>query len=381
MKSIKVSITNLSLTICFLFGVGVGNYRWFPYQQLKLIKRTFIPEKPKPIPEKKEELINNLLLAELAKTNNIELADNLNDLKSISSSSLKSDSIKIISLGDNEPINMDGLLNLNMENSSLIVHVGDMLNAWSPCTDSNTDYQGDLMNNLNIPVLYTPGDNEWRDCINPEKGDTYNLERLAYIRETFFSNNKTLGRNPYALENQRIRGYPENSRLIKKNIAFITAHVIGTENNFDPFSKENTLEYLQRDAANIDWITESFERYKDASSYVVVIHNNIFNSKKIPLFFIQKFGSPDLQTLEVEINPYEKFTSSLLELSNKYKKPVLVLHGNGHKFRSFKPMESKFPFLHVIQNFGYPDVKAIEIEINPLKKIPFNVTKIIDLSS
>ena len=44
-------------------------------------------------------------------------------------------------------------------------------------------------------------------------------------------------------------------------------------------------------------------------------------------------------------------------------------------------MESKFPFLHVIQNFGSPDIKAIEIEINPLKKVPFNVTKLIDLSS
>ena len=389
MKSIKFSIANLFLAIFFLYGVCVGKYKWFPYEQLSVIKKKLRPVKNEQLSviKKKlrpvEKLSNNKLLAELAKTNNIELSDNFNGLKSKSKSSLKSDSIKIISLGDNELKNIDGLLNyINKENSSLIVHVGDILDYWSKCTDSNTDYQLNLMNNLNVPVLYTPGDNEWRDCINTEKGDTHNLERLAYIRKTFFSKNKTLGRNPSIVENQRLRGYPENARLLKKNIAFISAHVIGTQNNFDPYSKENTLEYLQRDAANVDWITNSFERYKDASAYVVVIHADIFkSSKKIPLFFIQKYGSSDVETLEIEINPYENFTSSLLELSNKYKKPVLVLHGNQHVFRAFKPMESKFPFLHVIQNFGSPDIKAIEIEINPLKKVPFNVTQLIDLSS
>ena len=373
MKSIKFSIANLFLAICFILGVCVGKYKWFPYEQLKVIKKTLRPVK---------KLSNNKLLTELAKTNNIELSDNLNGLKSTFSSSKKSDFLKIISFGDIELKNIDGLLNLNnLEDFSLIVHVGDIIDYWSPCTDSKTDYQRDLINNLNIPVLYTPGDNEWRDCINVAKGHTYNLERLAYIRETFFSMNKTLGGNPSIVENQRMRGYPENARLIKKNIAFITAHVVGSQNNLDPYSKENTLEYFNRDAANIDWITKSFERYKDASAYVVVIHADIFNSKKIPLFFIQNFGLPDLETLEIEINPYEKFRNTLLELSNKYKKPVLVLHGNAHKFMAFKPMESKSPFLHVIQNFGYPDIKGIEIEINPIKKVPFNVTKLIDLSS
>ena len=175
-----------------------------------------------------------------------------------------------------------------------------------------------------------------------------------------------------------MRGYPENARLMKKNIAFITAHVIGEQNNFDPYNKENTLEFLQRDAANIEWITKSFERYKDASAYVVVIHANIFRRKNIPLFFIKDFGSPDTKAIEIEINPYERVASSLLELSNKYKKPVLLLNGNEHKFMAFKPMKSKFPFLDVIQNFGNPDIKAIEIEINPSKKIPFNVIKLID---
>ena len=77
MKSIKFSIANLFLAICFILGVCVGKYKWFPYEQLKVIKKTLRPVK---------KLSNNKLLTELAKTNNIELSDNLNGLKSTFSS-------------------------------------------------------------------------------------------------------------------------------------------------------------------------------------------------------------------------------------------------------------------------------------------------------
>ena len=146
---------------------------------------------------------------------------------------------------------------------------------------------------------------------------------------------------------------------MKNNIAFITAHLVGSQNNFDPFSKENILEFIQRDKANIEWIIKSFEKLKKSSAFVVITHGDIFGRKEIPLF-------------------YEKFANSLLELSNKYKKPVLLLYGNRHEFKSFQPAKREFPFLHVIQNFGYPDKKAIVIEVNPSKRIPFNVIKLID---
>ena len=351
MRAFKVAIPPFLLTICFIYGLCVGRYRLFPYEQIKVIKKSL---------RQITKLNNVRLLAELAKTNNIELNNNLNGFDLISSSK-GSNSIQFISFGDDTLENKKGLLNsINLQNSSLIVHVGDTLLGGSICKDSEIDYQRELINNLNAPVLYTPGDNEWRDCIDEAKGDSYNLERLAYIRESYFSKNQTLGRNPSNVENQRMQGYPENARLIKNNIAFITAHVIGSPNNFDPYSKENILEYLQRDAANIEWITKSFETFKEASAYVIVTHGPaIPYRKKIPFF-------------------NERFANSLLELSNKYKRPVLLLNGGVHKFRSFQPAKNEFPFLHVIQNFGYPDMKAIVIEVNPLKKIPFNVVKLID---
>ena len=127
----------------------------------------------------------------------------------------------------------------------MVINVGDTKDNNSKCTDSSINIQRDLMNSFNVPVLYTPGDNEWLDCYDKSKVETHPMERLAFIRKTYFSNKQTLGKNPTYVENQVKSGYPENARLIKGNVAFITAHVVGGNNNFDPLSKKNTLEYFQ----------------------------------------------------------------------------------------------------------------------------------------
>ena len=357
MKSIKVLIYSLSLIFCFLYGVGTGLYRWFLFMPLQSLNQTLKHNHNGRITHIWNQIgiksNNKKLLAELAKTNNIVFDENLMGSELISSP-LKSNSMKFISYGDNESKNINSLIDSINEkkDASLIIHLGDTQYWSSQCVDTYSNLQYELMNSLKTPVLFTPGDNDWLDCPNK-------IDRLGEIRETFFSKDLTLGRNPSIVENQRLRGYPENSRLMKRNVAFITAHVVGENNNFDPYIKKNTLEYLNRDDANIDWITESFEKYKDASAFVLAIHADIFKGKNIPFL-------------------YERFAYTLLNLSNKYKKPLLLLTGNSHKFKAYQPMSSKYPFLHVIQNFGYPDIKAIEIEVNPSNKIPFNVINIID---
>ena len=356
MKFIKVFTYSSLLIFFFLYGVGTGLYRWFLFKPLQTLNKTLKNNyngKITHIWNGIGKSNNEKLLAELSKTNNITFDENLIGSKELSPL-LKSDSINFISFGDNESKNIISLIDSINENkdASLIIHLGDTQYSRSQCIDSYSNTQFELMNSLNAPVLFTPGDNDWLDC--PDK-----IARLVNLRETFFSKNLTLGKKPFIIENQRKEGYPENSRLLKSNVAFITAHVVGGNNNFDPFSKKNTLEYLKRDAANIDWITKSFEKYKDSRAFVVAIHANIFKGKNIPFL-------------------HEKFAYSLFNLSNKYKKPVLLIHGDIHKFKAYQPMKDKYPYLHVIQNFGYPDIKAIEIEVNPSKKIPFNVIKIID---
>ena len=249
---------------------------------------------------------------------------------------------------------------INDHNPSLIIHIGDTLGGREPCTDSMILLHLKLMNRLDAPVLYTPGDNEWRDCYQEKKSVIYdNLERLDYIRKTHFSNNKTLGKNPIFVENFSENGYPENARIILNNIVFITAHLVGSNNNYDPTNLRNTNEYYERDLANIEWIKDSFTNYDKANAFVVAIHADMYSN-----------GS-------LISSEYKKFATALYSLSNEFKKPVLILYGDSHKFKDFKPMPKKYPFIHAINNYGNPDIKALMIEVDPYNKEPFKVIKVI----
>ena len=290
---------------------------------------------------------------------------------SINKTKLKSispDAIRFISFGDNPHVPEGEVENylkmvldsINKHDPSLVIHVGDTVGGREPCTNSMIDLQKKVLNSINAPVIYTPGDNEWRDCYQEKKGEVYdNLDRLNYIRKTYFSNNQTLGKNPIDIENQGKAGFPENSRLMIDNVAFITAHVIGSNNNFDPSNERNTNEFKKRDVANINWIKDSFKKYEKASAYVVAIHADMYSE-----------GST--------FSPvYEKFGLSLYNLSNDYNKPVLILYGDSHEYKNFQPMKENYPLIYAIENYGNPDINALLIEVDTSKKNPFIVVKVI----
>ena len=338
MRSLKLILASLLVVFIFSYGVGVGRYDWFPSNEIQKTKGKLEGVIEKLSQSKKQTLSSSTnAMTFIAYGDNPYVHEN--DLESV----------------------ISGLIEvINRQNPALIVHTGDTFGG-QPCSNSMLDLQHEIMNKLNAPVLYTPGDNEWRDCSDETIGATHNLERLGYIRKTYFSNQKTLGKISEFVENQRERGYPENMRLMKNNVAFITAHVVGSDNNFDPMNKQNTMEYFDRDAANIDWIKESFNKYENASAFVVAIHADMFTAK--PSYAIKK--------------PYKNFSNVLFQLSNKYEKPVLILFGDSHNFRTFKPSPKKYPFIDAIEVYGWPDLKAIKIEVDVLQKAPFRVIEII----
>lgn len=342
-------LVSLAIVLIFSYGIGVGRYQWFPFTEISKV------------------------FSYVKKGINEKLTHNISQNETQIQTSSK-DVFSFIAYGDNPyvPENdvervMGGLLkSINNESPSLIVHVGDTFGD-QPCTNSMIDLQREMMNKLNAPVLYTLGDNEWKNCVDETKGNNHNLERLSYIRETYFSNQQTLGKISDLVESQRERGYPENVRLLKNNILFITANLVGPNNNFDPLSKQNTMEFFERDAANIDWINESFIKYKNASAFVVAIHADMFQP------------NPSNTGMHQPKPPFQNFSNVLNQLSNKYKKPVLLLFGDGHVFKSFKPSPKKYPFIDAISVYGWPDLKAIKVEVDVSQETPFRVIQIISV--
>ena len=306
-------------------------------------------------------------------------------------------STKFIALGDmpydekNYPLYEALIKDINSSKPSLIIHTGDATHP-GDCTNETIDHGYNYMNSFDAPVLFTLGDNDWSDC---PKSEFNSIERLNYYRKTHFHSNSTLGARPLKVFNQSKSGYPENIRLLKDNIGFVTVHVIRTINNIIPVEPDLREEFVSRNEANLTWLEQSFTEFNNTDGIVVALHANMFESQRLPLrmlvhkiyknkklllssqtyktLFRTLFGGPDYKFKL----PYRDIGRSIQKLSSEFKKPVLLLHGDTHFHRITKPLKN-FPYLHVIETFGSPNIKAIEIAVRPKSKIPFKVKQIIN---
>lgn len=253
--------------------------------------------------------------------------------------------------------------NVNASDPALVVHVGDTHGHYT-CNDAVMAQQKAFMNDFTAPVLYTPGDNEWTDCKFTDVGDFDPLERLKHLRAVYFNSGKTLGMEPEPVTNQAKAGYPENARLMKGNIGFITVHVVGSNNNFNPGDPKAADEFFARNKADVAWLEESFAALKDADAIVVALHADMFRSLS---GFREGWHA---------MSPFRDIGITLGKQSSALKKPVLLLYGDSHEHKVFQPFKKHRPYLHAIEVYGHPDIKAIEIAVRPKAKRPFQVERV-----
>ena len=90
---------------------------------------------------------------------------------------------------------------VNAKRPAFTLHIGDIKSGSTPCSDEMLMDQFNFMNTLDGAVLYTPGDNEWTDCHRKNAGKFDPLDRLEFLRKTFFQG-QSLGRNAIPLERQ-----------------------------------------------------------------------------------------------------------------------------------------------------------------------------------
>ena len=287
--------------------------------------------------------------------------------------------------------------NINASEPSLVIHVGDA-HAENSCSDKNINLMLNYMNDFVAPLLYTPGDNDWTDCA---KYADYNpVERLNYLRQTHYSAGVTLGAQPLPVSNQIETGYPENMRLVKDNIGFITVHVVGSYNNMITSDASRMMEFYSRNKANLAWLDESFKALNNTDAIVVALHASMFEkrlslrkivsdikkNKRLLLSFktyqrasvgvIQKLRSI-FKVVDYKFAlPFREIGESIKKNSLIFKKPVLLLHGDTHNHRTYQPFKKNYPYLHAIETYGSPDIKAIEIAIKPKSKNPFKVERV-----
>lgn len=245
------------------------------------------------------------------------------------------------------------LVEMNGERLAFVAHDGDIKGGSDPCTDEVYIETFDLFEQLDDPFIYTPGDNEWTDC-HRTGGDP--LERLDFLRETFYPTDESLGVRTITLERQS-ESYPENARWGFGGVVFATVHVVGSNNNLPDAANPvgDTIEYAARNEANQAWLDETFAFAEDNNALGVVVIMQANPGFELP---------PDERT------GFNDTLASLEAHTIAFERPVVLVHGDSHYFRMDKPMIGSISGRRVenftrLETFGTDDVHWVRASVDP----------------
>jgi hypothetical protein len=179
---------------------------------------------------------------------------------------------------------------------AFVVHDGDIQGPQEHCTDERLRYVHEVFEGFSVPLVYTPGDNEWAGCPGP-------AERLAAIRQRFYSTDQSLGQRRMPLRSEAAP-FVENARWSAGNVVFATLNVPG------PNGKSSGAQGLP--AANLAWLNEAF----DIAA----------NQQSPGLMFIWQ-DDPFLGGTD------DGLQNALVERARAFGKPVVLVHGDSHVYR------------------------------------------------
>lgn len=241
-------------------------------------------------------------------------------------------------------------------------HLGDTKSGVDPCSDELLLEQRDFMNSFASALVYTPGDNEWTDCHRLLAGAYDPLDRLRFIRTHYFPTALSLGGQSIRLERQAdvmpgFEPFVENSRFRHGGVWFVTAHVVGSNNNFDAVEgSDATGEFLARDEADRLWLADSFDKAlaADAEAVVVAIHADMFGD-----------GFDPKQEIFASNSGYKRFAETLITKARSFGKQVLLLFGDSHVYRVFHPFPRSAGNLTAVEVYGGEQMHAVEITVDP----------------
>lgn len=256
---------------------------------------------------------------------------------------------------------------LNRVELAWVLHVGDIL--WFPCSEEKYRQRLATFESIRHPFLLTPGDNDWSDCWEPIAGGHRPLDRLAELRRIFFPSPATAGEAALGVERQsldpRFGEFPENGSWLYGGVVFATVHLVGSRNAGMPFpgrSEADDREVERRTAAALAWTRAAFAAAaaEDAAAVVLAIHAE-------PGFH-QPAGSPHRAA-------FEPWLALLAEESERWGRPVLLVHGDDHRFLVDRPLEHPdgrpVPNLTRLEVPGAPDIGWVRVVVEPSAAEPF----------
>lgn len=247
---------------------------------------------------------------------------------------------------------------INMRQPSFVVHLGDFKSG-------RTDFKSNLFKDrrvlfsaIHAPLIYTPGDNDWVDGNSKVKSIAKPMDRLRKLRRTFYQGDSA--KDDAKLWVIRQEGYPENAWWMKDDVLFIALHTIGKNNN----RSKDRAEFNTRNGANLSWLSSSISEVPH-KAIVIFTHANLWQPGR-------------RRTVQAGFAP---LVDQIGEIAASRKVPLLVMHGDKHKFLVDHPSSLSSDALYLsdltrVQVMGDDDIRAVEITVTGNGKTSFTVRSV-----
>lgn len=230
---------------------------------------------------------------------------------------------------------------------SLVFHVGDIHSGKQTCSFAYDQSIFDMWTSFKFPLIYTPGDNEWTDCHKSKEGGLDPLANLDYVREIFFANpgHALAVDKPLLSQAQHFDAnfatdaqYVENVMWEQSGVVFVSVNIPGGSNNDEDNwygaarTQAQTDEVLQRTSAGLRWLDQAFALASAQHARAVVI------LEQADMWDLDGTALKDLH-----IANYRQYIDSIAFHTTRFGKPVLLINGDSHGYRSDNPLVKGAP--------------------------------------
>lgn len=186
--------------------------------------------------------------------------------------------------------------------AEFVVHVGDIKAGAPPCEETVYQKVAGMLRKSPHPLFIIPGDNEWNDCIEPDPQQAWRFWTRHFMRfERGWQHDLPVFRQ---LERE------ENFSFVRNGVLFVGLNIVGGRIH-DPD------EWKRRHAECLDWVRRNLKaKGSDVSSLVIFGH-----------------AKP--------VSNHSDFFNPFLEDAEQFGKPILYLHGDGHRWIHDRPFAAK----------------------------------------
>lgn len=247
---------------------------------------------------------------------------------------------------------------------SLAAHVGDLHSGSEPCTQVYDQAIAKLFSQFSLPLVYTPGDNEWQDCqkakqmngkysatvpelgyavntVIPSYADGNPVDNLQLVRSLFFTKaGQTLGSGKLAVHSQAQEGksatdkeFIENVWWIQSGVLFVAVNIPGGSNNGTDVwwaaasaTDQQNQEVANRSAATKAWLANAFDQAdaSNVSAMVILTQADMWSAE-------EPAAAPRLAG-------YKQYIDIIAERTARFGRPVLLVNGDTHLYQSDNPL-------------------------------------------